>query len=349
MMRGLILAAVLAVALGTDYNATYNASPIWKVFCPNYIYHGRVDSLVNPGNYSGHIHKVFGGNHFSASKQERSFMQVYGITRRSTCTSCSLREVDNSNYWTSDLYYQWPNGSLSLVPNSGLTVYYLSRGGSTGANRTNPNWQPIPRGLRMLAGNTLRRAPDNSSDSKAVSYYCLTDYNVQAPLEQQTFPTKDNFCKNGLRAQVWFPMCWNGKDLDSADHKSHMHYPLNYDNNPQGGDCPNSHPVRIPGIFVEHIYSVDQFPHGDGTRQPFVWSNGDQNGNGFHADFVSAWVPEVMAAAIAHPNCSNDNPLMAFGNRVDQCPPLAPFVKDNYGSNVDCQLSHLMPTTENLG
>ncbi len=69
-----------------------------------------------------------------------------------------------------------------------------------------------------------------------------------------------------------------------------MAYPINSNNNPNGGDCPNSHPVRIPGLFYEHLYSVDQFPHGDTTRQPFLWSNGDPTGYGLHGDFVSGWV-----------------------------------------------------------
>jgi hypothetical protein len=75
------------------------------------------------------------------------------------------------------------------------------------------------------------------------------------------FPTANYQCPNGLRAQVWFPMCWDGVNLDSPDHKSHMAYPTGVGN----GNCPASHPVRIPGIFMEALYFVDKFPHGTGT------------------------------------------------------------------------------------
>lgn len=68
-----------------------------------------------------------------------------------------------------------------------------------------------------------------------------------------------------------------------------------------------------------------------------------------------------MAAAIAHPNCSNENPLLNAGNNVRACPPLAPFVKD--GSEPKCtglsvcgRFSPIywlfqvpVPLTENLG
>ena len=70
--------------------------------------------------------------------------------------------------------------------------------------------------------------------------------------------------------------------MDSPDHRSHMAYPTRYNS----GDCPSTHPIRLPGIFYEAIYSIDQYPHGQGT-QPFVLSNGDPTGYGFHGDFVS--------------------------------------------------------------
>jgi hypothetical protein len=100
--------------------------------------------------------------------------------------------------------------------------------------------------------------------------------------ETNGFQTDKYFCKNGLRLQVFFPMCWNNKTLDSPNHQSHMAYPTRFN----GGDCPSTHPVRLPGVFFEAFYAVDKFPHGQGT-QPFVLSNGDPTGYGFHGDFVS--------------------------------------------------------------
>jgi hypothetical protein len=66
------------------------------------------------------------------------------------------------------LYYQWPNGTFSLVPGGGLTVYYLSRNGY--AEDQQNNWQPIPKGLRIVAGNMSRRNFTGSIAEKAISY-----------------------------------------------------------------------------------------------------------------------------------------------------------------------------------
>jgi len=331
------------IALGA-FNPNKNEAPIWKVFCDN-LYGGRVDTIVNPGTYSAHVHRVFGGSNFGPGMLSRSPVEQYNLMYHSPCTTCSIKKVDNSAYWTADLYYKWPNGTYSLVPSGGLTVYYLSRGGATGTQKSDPNWQPIPKGLRIVAGDPMRRTYNNSIVAhQAINYVCLNYGGGGFDESSDWSGLKTNKCPNGLRTQVFFPMCWDGKNLDSADHKSHMAYPTT---RPNGGDCPATHPVRIPGVFFEHIYQVGKFPHGDGTNN-FLWSMGDPTGFGHHGDFLSGWDEKVMAAAIADPKCSNENPDMNFGNTVTACPPLAPFVKD--GSEPKCVgLNNPVPLTEDLG
>jgi hypothetical protein len=49
--------------------------------------------------------------------------------------------------------------------------------------------------------------------------------------------------------------CWDGKNLDSPDHKSHVAYPVagaqTFTGNSVGGACPSTHPVKIPQIMLE--------------------------------------------------------------------------------------------------
>jgi len=61
---------------------------------------------------------------------------------------------------------------LSLVPDGGLTVYYICRAGDNGGPQyINPNFQPFPKGLRMLAGDPLRRTFNASNVAhQAISF-----------------------------------------------------------------------------------------------------------------------------------------------------------------------------------
>jgi hypothetical protein len=72
--------------------------------------------------------------------------------------------------------------------------------------------------------------------------------------------------------------CWDGKNLDSPDHQSHVAYP-EIGTFERGGTCPKSHPVKIPQILYETIWDTTQFNDKsiwpvDGS-QPFVFSTGD--------------------------------------------------------------------------
>lgn len=79
-------------------------------------------------------------------------------------------------------------------------------------------------------------------------------------------------------ANIRFPTCWDGVNLDSANHMSHVAYPTS-GTFETGGPCPPTHPVRIPQLFYEVIWDTTKFNDKslwpeDGS-QPFVWSNGD--------------------------------------------------------------------------
>ena len=55
-----------------------------------------------------------------------------------------------------------------------------------------------------------------------------------------------------LRLRVEFPNCWNGRNLDSADHKSHMAYAGV--NGARG--CPASHPVAVPSLSLNFRWKI---------------------------------------------------------------------------------------------
>jgi len=79
---------------------------------------GRMDPLITPGQVSGHVHTVQGGNAFALTMKD-------GFNTQSTCTS-SLIKNDNSNYWAPKMYFKSPtNGSFVDVPLFYMNVYYL--------------------------------------------------------------------------------------------------------------------------------------------------------------------------------------------------------------------------------
>jgi len=272
------------------------ANAFWRMPCSGRLLLERADPIVNPGQVAGHVHTISGGNGFD-------FEMDYGKANASTCSSCPIKK-DLSNYWTPKLYYVAEDGTFEDVPQAGegdgmtggMTVYYQQRGGPN-----NDKIHAFPNDFRMLAGDSSQRNQTGAeaAPGKAVSFVCL-DYKGTSS-QSDSIPDKN--CPDGLRAQIYFPSCWDGVNGDSADHKSHMHYPIGQHDS---GSCPESHPVHLISIFFEVIYSIDQFSarwHGSG--HPFVFAQGDRTGYGFHGDFVNGWHQATLQQAVD--TCTSDS------------------------------------------
>ncbi len=110
---------------------------------------------------------------------------------------------------------------------------------------------------------------------KALGFNCLNyATEPEATLFRHTMPDKsylDRTCKDGLRVELAFPSCWNGKDLDSSNHRDHVAY----SNLVLDGECPPDFPVRLPTLLFEMIYNVAPFK---GEAGEFIFSNGDKTG-----------------------------------------------------------------------
>lgn len=268
------------------------AAAFWRLPCKSPLVVERIDPIIAPGNVSAHVHTVMGGNGFD-------FEMDYADTQASTCTSCTVHG-DFSNYWTPILYYQGANGSFTKVNQvGGATVYYLQRGGPN-----NDKLQAFPEGFRMISGDPFKRSPGTDFASQAISYNCLGTSNP----ETGGFP--DVNCPDGLRSQVFFPSCWDGVNLDSADHKSHMAFPIGAYND---GSCPDTHPVHLISIFYELTWDTNMYAADwVNGKQPFVWAMGDPTGYGYHGDFVMGWDKNILQQAVDE--CTN------LSGMVEDCP-----------------------------
>ncbi|KAK6394058.1 hypothetical protein LTR65_001904 [Meristemomyces frigidus] len=313
-------------ALALVASLSVPASAFWRMPCPGRLVMERIDPIMSPGAVSGHVHTVSGGSGFG-------FTTDFEQQRASACSSCPVKQ-DLSAYWTPQLYYMGANQSyFEDVPQAGegegvtggMTVYYEQRGGPN-----NDALQAFPAGFRMMAGDPFQR---NESFAKtapglAVSFVCL-DYSGTST-QWSAMPNVN--CPDGLRAQVYFPSCWDGVHNDTADHKSHMAYPIGaYDD----GVCPDSHPVHLISIFYEIIYQTNLFVdrwHSP-LHHPFVFAMGDRTGYGFHGDFVNGWDVDALQKAVN--TCTDDS-----GNLSD-CP-----VFDDLFSDEECQACKIPPSVD---
>ncbi|WP_326561277.1 DUF1996 domain-containing protein [Micromonospora sp. NBC_01796] len=217
------------------------------------------DPIVFPGlPGASHMHSFFGSEVTNAHTELPDLLNA-----NSNCNPA----VDKSSYWVPTLYV-----SDQTVEPEITTFYYLGEGVR---DDVIAQIQPLPLGLRIVAGNARATAPDDSTNSR---WSCLHHGEVGASKDFVNCPAGSM-----IESYLDFPQCWNGVDLDSPDHKSHMAYPVN-------GGCPSTHPVPVP-----KLRQVLRYPaNGDPAR--FRLASGA--GYTMHGDFFNAWPEDEMARRV---------------------------------------------------
>ncbi|KAF2157539.1 hypothetical protein K461DRAFT_299390 [Myriangium duriaei CBS 260.36] len=267
----------------------------WRMPCRSRTGLARLDPIMAPGQLSDHAHAIHGGGGFSMDVKATEL-------KDSSCTSCEVTQ-DKSAYWTPSLHFMYPNGTTVIVPQiGGMLAYYLLY--ANNYDTTKGKITAFPDGFQMIAGDknlrnftlpvpdppTSEWTPEESTQAalrqKALGFNCLNYNKAGEPtLYRHSMPDKtflDQNCSNGLRLEIMFPSCWNGKDLDSSDHKSHVAYPSYV----MTGMCPEGFDVKLPSLLYETIWDTYSFSGIDGQ---FVLSHGDPTGNGYHGDFMMGW------------------------------------------------------------
>jgi hypothetical protein len=222
----------------------------------------QVDPIVSPGTRSMHMHDFYGNDSTSADAS-------YASMRKGSSNCTDSR--DTAGYWSPTLVA--PNGRY-VEPERAI-LYYRNRPYDYGVT------VPFPPDFRMVAGGTFPNSYWTCDGESDTGYADRKDY----------IPD----CGPGgkIKLHVFFPSCWDGVHLDSADHRSHVAYGLDKDDlavdETDPDLCPASHPIKVPQLDFRVQYDV-----ADGTG--YRLSDGMVLA---HADFWNTWTQSRLKQLVS--------------------------------------------------
>ena len=255
----------------------------FRVRC-DYSHMLKDDPIVKP-NQAGmaHLHTFFGNKGSNASSTTASLIAGGNST-------CDGGIMNRSSYWIPSVI-DTRNGT-PIAPVGG-NFYYKTQDAA--------NINPPPFGLRMIAGNAsaFSTQPDNKE-----TWYCgdTNDNNVSGTLGYIPACAVGNH----LMAIIRFPNFWDGVNLDSDDHKSHVSYIHDA-----------AHPVMIPDITYNIRYDIKL---GDDTTKwrlsSDMYDTSIAGGFSLHGDYMFGWSTDIKSGLnfteifttnclAAHVNCGN--------------------------------------------
>jgi Domain of unknown function (DUF1996) len=243
-------AAPTVGASALQSSPNFPKGPYYAIGCA-FSHRNNDDPVVFPGEPGkSHSHTYIGNRSVDAATTPASL-----LGGRSTCES----QFDSSAYWMPTLFV----GEDDITPLT--SIFYV--------NRSRERIVATPKGLMMIAGNADARSRQPQG---IVSWSCggvggkPRFYTIPACSEDQM-----------LQLQTTFPNCWDGRHLDSADHKQHMNYASR-------GLCPASHPVALPQLILIVLYPP--VPLGAQVASGRF---------GAHADFMNGWDQAELERLVA--------------------------------------------------
>ncbi len=233
------------------------------------------DPMVFPNQQGATHHHTFYGN---TSINYKSSLSNLSATGNSTCFGGTM---NRSAYWHPTMINTTTN--TPVLPENNQAIFYYK----TGYRGVKPSQvKAPPKGLRMLVGNPKATS---ASEVQSTHYKCLSNGRTS----YKSIPN----CSVGDAVQmlVDFPQCWDGKNLDSPNHKDHMAYASN--------GCPASHPV-IPEISLNMTYKITSANQATNWRLASDnYAKSSAGGYSGHADWVNGWDEATFAGIVR--NCLN--------------------------------------------
>jgi hypothetical protein len=250
------------------------------------------DPIVYPGMIGGspHLHQWFGntlGNGKSTYKTLRT-------TGESTCMGL----LNRSAYWQPAVIDQ---DNMVVQPDY-ISIYYKRR------PKSDPQCKimgtaciGIPRGLRFIFGFDMTRMHEQQPENQGFTYKCVTPQWGDRGLKVDRLDQLACLPGDSVMINLSSPECWDGKNLDSADHRSHLAN-AGYGNNGVY-KCPKTHPYVIPQFTLGASYAVlsdDDLKVWHLSSDRMSGMPVMPNGSTFHADWYGAWDIETQATWESH-------------------------------------------------
>lgn len=276
------------------------------------------DPIVYPGQPGkSHLHTFFGNTLADANSTYESLRK----TGDSTCNAV----LNRSAYWIPAMM----NGSGKVVMPDYLAVYYKRMPASDPRCHTYATaCIQLPRGLRYIFGYNMLD-PSTTPTNLAKRWWNCDGVGATSG-KFATIKEALAGCPAGARlgAVLVAPDCWNGKDLDSPDHRSHMAYRV-YNANAEPV-CPAGYPYIIPEFQLGAWYTTDA------TAKDWYLSSDRmagmaplEPGTTLHADWFGAWEDSILT--MWSENCL-DKLLSCTGGDLGNGQQIKTLAGYNYGS-----------------
>jgi hypothetical protein len=293
-----------------------NGEGAFRTNC-NWSHYDYDDPIVKPGQDNGsHGHLFFGNRDINSATTN---------PRTGTSSTCSGGLANLTGYWVPMMVTNTVTGPTQNIP----AGFYDAPCSDPNPDNCERQWadnvdhmqvyykcgyrgvvcstiQPYPAGLKIVAGNVPH---DNlEPDTEEVWWSCQDTPQVDGSLTKYAgIPD----CDPGQIVQlaIEFPQCWDGENLDSANHRDHMAYG---DGWPDLG-CPDEMPLTgEPGIplpeiteFIRWQVPFSEDPMLSDTSnwrlasdymnmtdpEPDMY---EDPGESAHADWYNGWDPAIM-------------------------------------------------------
>ncbi|MEV0370775.1 DUF1996 domain-containing protein [Streptomyces sp. NPDC050636] len=236
--------------------------------------------IVTPGvgNGAHHTHDYVGNKATDAFSNDQKLAQSDTTCNNGDQSSHYwpvLRQLDGTSVHAPGAGHDGNVGSV-LQPAS-VTLQF--RGSQAGAV------QQMPRFLKIITGDA--KAFTNGTANANASWSCVG-------FENRQLKDKYPICPDGADVVRTFAFqnCWDGRNIDSANHRTHMAF------SGQDGRCPNGF-TAVPQLVQRITYDV---PQGQGFA---VDSFPEQLHKPVtdHGDFINVMPDDLMAGAV---DCIND-------------------------------------------